>query len=119
MPLHVLYVGRLDDQKRSAEFVDFLKESFEHCTAVKRNQVVGERLRGIDVVLLDWSQQEREPQHYDSPLGPLETWSIPTVLLGRAGLLIAGPWQVIGGAGELAWNPASTCYAITPCSISR
>jgi hypothetical protein len=34
-----------------------------------------------------------------SPLGKLEGWNRPTVLLGSAGLLLAGQWQNIGGAG--------------------
>jgi hypothetical protein len=34
-----------------------------------------------------------------SPLGKLEGWSRPTVLLGSAGLFMAGQWQLIGGAG--------------------
>jgi hypothetical protein len=54
-------------------------------------------LQGIDVVLLDWSQATSST--YISPLGDLESWDKPMVLLGSAGLMLAGPWSIIGGAG--------------------
>ena len=42
---------------------------------------------------------ERDSDKYSSPLGNLDAWNTPTVLLGSAGHLIAGPWYVVGGAG--------------------
>ena len=55
--------------------------------------------RDTDVVLLDWSQSEDSVEKANSPFGKLEDWSKPTVLLGSAGLFMAGQWQLIGGAG--------------------
>jgi len=50
-------------------------------------------------VLLDWSQSDSQLAKTPSPLGKIEEWSTPTVLLNSAGLLMAGQWQIIGGAG--------------------
>jgi hypothetical protein len=99
VPLSVLYLGRQGGDRRSEEFVKFLSDKFARCNAAQRDEFRGQLLSGVDVVLLDWSQQERTASKYKSPLGPLENWDTPTVLLGSAGLIIAGPWNVIGGAG--------------------
>jgi hypothetical protein len=99
IPLNVLYLGRQDDGKRTDAFVEFLAARFVRCISVKREEFNARMLPGVDVVLLDWSQQERATSNYPSPIGPLENWETPTVLLGSAGQLIAGPWSVIGGAG--------------------
>lgn len=55
--------------------------------------------QAVDVVLLDWSQSDGKLAATPLVLGPLAEWSKPTVLFSSAGLLIAGQWQVIGGAG--------------------
>lgn len=99
VPLGILYLGRQHDEKRTESFVEFLSTKFIRCTAAKREEFDAQMLQGIDVVLLDWSQQERVSSDYDCPIGHLEKWQTPTVLLGSAGLIIAGPWSVIGGAG--------------------
>lgn len=99
IPLSVLYLGRQQDDKRTDAFIEFLTAKFVRCVAAKREEFNARMLSGVDVVLLDWSQQERAASNYPSPIGPLENWTTPTVLLGSAGLIIAGPWSVIGGAG--------------------
>jgi hypothetical protein len=99
LPLNVLYLGRQKEEKRTDAFVEFLSSRFVRCTAAKRDDFQVEMLSGIDVVLVDWPQQERLSSNYSSPVGPLENWKTPTVLLGSAGLIMAGPWSVIGGAG--------------------
>lgn len=99
LPIHILYLSRRNDESRTASFTDFLSEKFASCRTAKRDEFDTELLDGIDVVLLDWSQSERTSREHESPIGPLEKWTKPTVLLGSAGLLIAKPWNVIGNAG--------------------
>lgn len=99
LPQRVLYLCRQNSDARTASFERFLTEKFASCTIAKRTEFKRELLDGIDVVLLDWSQSERAQREYESPIGPLEKWTKPTVLLGSAGLLIAKPWNVIGDAG--------------------
>ena len=98
LPLNVLYVGNADTP-RAAQFVEFLESQFERVEAVDRGKFDPADARDADVVLLDWSQRDTEVEDTVSPLGPRESWSKPTVLLGSAGLLLAGPWEIIGGAG--------------------
>lgn len=96
LPLNVLYLAR-NNESRADAFVDFLSNRFARCTTAKREAFKPDLLDGVDVMVLDWSQDERTSRDYESPIGPLgET---PTVLFGSAGHLIAGPWYVIGGAG--------------------
>lgn len=99
LPLHVLYLGRSEDADRTQAFGRFLSDRFRQCTVVQRERFTANDLSTVDVVLLDWSQRERPSREYGSPLGPLENWDKPLVLLGSAGLIQAGPWHVIGGAG--------------------
>jgi len=99
LPLRVLYLCRQNDDSRTASFENFLSEKFASCKTAKRDEFESKLLDGIDVVLLDLSQSERISREYESPIGPLEKWTTPTVLLGSAGLLIAKPWNVIGKAG--------------------
>ena len=98
IPLNVLYLAR-NNESRADAFVDFLSNRFARCTTAKREAFEPDLLDGVDVVVLDWSQNERTSRDYKSPIGPLERWETPTVFLGSAGHLIAGPWYVIGGAG--------------------
>jgi hypothetical protein len=97
LPLRVLYVG--NDKVRARAHAEFLKGHFAQVTVARRDGFTPAAARGADVVLLDWSQSEGDVKNARSPLGELEGWSKPTVLLGSAGLFMAGAWQVIGGAG--------------------
>lgn len=99
IPLRVLYLSRTDAADRTGAFADFLSQRFQECTVAKRAGFEGDLLRSVDVVVLDWSQGERVSNKPESPVGPLEEWDKPTVLLGSAGLLMAKAWRVIGDAG--------------------
>ena len=96
-PLRVLYVG--DNRDRAADYEAFLKKHFDKVAVSRRDGFDPATARAADVVLLDWSQSEGPVDKAVSPLGKLEDWSKPTVLLGSAGLFMAGQWQLIGGAG--------------------
>jgi hypothetical protein len=98
LPLHVLYVGPADGP-RPAAFAELLKKHFARVTIARRMGFEPAQARDADVVMLDWSQAETQTQDAQSPFGKLEDWSKPTVLLNSAGLLLAGPWRIIGGAG--------------------
>ncbi len=97
LPLRVLYVG--DDPGRTADYAAFLGKHFAEARTARRTGFDPAAARSADVVLLDWSQSETPVDKATSPFGPAEGWSKPTVLLGSAGLLLAGQWQLIGGAG--------------------
>src|SRR5829696_7441983 len=97
LPLRVLYVG--NDRDRAADYEAFLKQHFAKVTVARRDGFDPVTARDADVVLLDWSQSEGPVDKAVSPFGKLEDWSKPTVLLGSAGLFMAGQWQLIGGAG--------------------
>ena len=99
IPLRVLYLAREGEDQRTEAFTDFLSKHFTTSTTIKREEFERDLVADVDVVVVDWSYRERYVDKYPSPLGPLEEWDKPLVLLGSAGLLIAGPWQVIGGAG--------------------
>jgi hypothetical protein len=98
LPLRVLYVGDAKSP-RAGDFEQFLKGRFARAQAADRGRFDPAQAREADVVLLDWSQSETDVRQAASPFGPPEGWSKPTVLLGSAGLLLAGQWQIIGGAG--------------------
>jgi hypothetical protein len=97
LPLRLLYVG--NNAARAADYAAFLEKHFAKVTVAKRDGFDPAKAQDADVVLLDWAQSETNVKEARSPLGKLENWSKPTVLLGSAGLLMAGQWQVIGGAG--------------------
>jgi hypothetical protein len=97
LPLRVLYVG--NDRDRAADYESFLKPHFARVTVARRDGFDPATARDADVVLLDWSQSEGPVDKASSPFGQLEGWPKPTVLLGSAGLFMAGQWQLIGGAG--------------------
>src|SRR5262245_8284880 len=97
LPLRVLYVG--NDRDRGADYESFLKQHFTKVTVARRESLDLAAAREADVVLLDWSQSESKLKETSSPFGKVEEWSKPTVLLGSAGLLMAGQWEIIGGAG--------------------
>jgi hypothetical protein len=98
VPLSVLYVG---DSKspRAGDYESFLKKNFRQVRVANREGFDPATAKSADVVLLDWSQSEADVRKAKSPFGKLEDWDRPTVLLGSAGLLLAGQWQIIGGAG--------------------
>ena len=97
LPLRVLYVG--NDRDRAADYEAFLKQHSAQVMVARRDGFDPAQARDADVVLLDWSQSEGPVDKAISPFGKPEDWSKPTVLLGSAGLFMAGQWQVIGGAG--------------------
>lgn len=97
LPLRVLYVGQHRD--RQADYEAFLSQHFAKVTVAPRQGFDPTAARDADVVLLDWSQSEDSVDKVSSPFGKIEDWSKPTVLLGSAGLFMAGQWQLIGGAG--------------------
>jgi hypothetical protein len=98
MPLDVLYLARDRDEDRSLAFEQLLSRRFRSCRVQQREDFQPQHLDGVEVVVLDWSQSERSGQAV-SPIGPLDQWTTPTVLLGSAGLLMADAWQIIGDAG--------------------
>ena len=98
LDLRVLYVGNAGTPRGQA-FADFLRR---HCKAVDvaaREGFDPARAKTADVVLLDWSQSDPRTKPIQSPLGKREDWDKPTVLLGSAGHLLAGAWEVRGGSG--------------------
>lgn len=101
MPLRIVYLGRSDDEPRTEAFRELFTKHFESVRVIKRDDFRSADAKDADVVVLDWSQPERNvfKGKYPSPLGTLEDWSTPLVLLGSAGLINAGPWEVVGGAG--------------------
>ena len=97
--LSVLYVGNVDTPRAQA-FAEFLRENFRKAETAARGGFDPKQAEDFDVVLLDWSQQDRGDLRTNaSPLGPRDAWARPTVLLGSAGLLIATPWQTNGAYG--------------------
>jgi hypothetical protein len=98
LPLRVLYVGNAKSP-RAASYASFLKKHFKQVTVANRDGFDPATAKAADVVLLDWSQSEADVRKAKSPFGKLEDWHRPTVLLGSAGLFMAGQWQLIGGAG--------------------
>jgi hypothetical protein len=91
-PLRVLCVG--NNRDRAADYESFLKQHFAKVTVVRRDGFDAAAARDADVILLDWSQSEGQVDKAKSPFGKFEDWSKPTVLLGSAGLFMAG--QSIG-----------------------
>jgi hypothetical protein len=98
LPLRVLYLGNTKSA-RAQEFAKFLKGHFAEASVADRVDFDPSKAAAIDVVILDWSQSETDVRKAKAPFGELKEWSKPTVLLGSAGLLLAGSWQLIGGAG--------------------
>jgi hypothetical protein len=97
LPLRILYVG--NDKARGDDYAALLNRHFAEVRIVGRTIFQQSDARTADVVLLDWSQAESSLKETAPPFGKPEEWSKPTVLLGSAGLLLAGQWQIMGGAG--------------------
>jgi hypothetical protein len=93
--LRVLYVGT-PSSPRGQAYSKFLATHFRHAEVAERAKFDPARAKAFDVVLLDWSQDDRDSK---LPLGPKDAWAKPTVLLGSAGLLLAEPWEIHGAIG--------------------
>ena len=97
-PLRLLYIGNTKTP-RPGHFADYLKKHFAQVTVADRDGFDVAAAQKVDVVLFDWGQQDSDMLKTAVPFGRLENWTKPTVLLNSAGLLVAGHWQLIGGAG--------------------
>ena len=98
IPLRILYVGA-NKSPRADQFADFFKKRFANVIVADRDGFKPAAAEDADVVVLDWSQSEGGLDKTAVPFGRLEDWTKPTVLLNHSGLLVAGHWQLIGGAG--------------------
>jgi hypothetical protein len=98
LPQRVLYVGNAKSP-RAKEFAHFLRQHFARVEVAEREGFDPARARRADVVVLDWSQRDPRTKPPTSPLGKRSAWDKPTVLLGSAGHLLAGSWEVRGGSG--------------------
>ena len=99
--LRVLYLGAVPSERATA-YGDYLREHFADVVVADRDSFDPAGVERDRVVLLDWSQSEIDIMKMGeirSPLGAREAWRNPTVLLGSAGLIIAGPWRLTGGSG--------------------
>ncbi len=99
--LSLIFVGNAGTPRVIA-FEELLAGHFAEVRIVGRDAFDPATARDADVVLLDWSQRDvdlRNMAGLKSPLGDRKQWSTPTVLLGSAGLLIAGPWRTNGAYG--------------------
>ena len=99
--LDVLYIGQLGNERAEA-FERFLQQHFRSVHVAQITELDSTKFGDIDVVLLDWSQSAAVlgvPKATSSPLGARDKWSLPTVLVDSAGLLLAMRWDLIGGAG--------------------
>jgi hypothetical protein len=98
LPLRILYIGNTKTP-RPGHFADLLRKHFTQVTVADREGFDPVTARNADVLLFDWSQGDSKMLETPVPFGRIENWSKPTVLLSSAGLLVAGHWQLIGGAG--------------------
>ncbi len=98
LPLSLLYLATYDPD-RTESFQEFFEQRFQSASVIERGDFEPPQAANYDVVVLDWPQSERLSGEYESPLGDLDDWNTPTVFLGSAGHLLAGPWEVIGGSG--------------------
>lgn len=105
--LRVAFVGT-PDSARTKDFAEFLGRKFAKVDVVPRERCKPELLAAADVVVLDWPQDEgvnkwmnekEKDKEHTCPLGPRESWTKPTVLIGSAGLNLACAWAVKGGFG--------------------
>src|SRR5688572_7385917 len=102
--LKVLYLADTNSQRvqRTQHFEGFLRENVAQVKIMPSTVFKQSDAEGFDVVLLDWPQSNTardERKKGSSPLGERSTWAKPTVLLGSAGLNLAGAWKVRGGSG--------------------
>lgn len=100
-PLRVLWLGNADTP-RAASFRDFLAHHFRTVVAAARDGFERGTEQDFDVVVLDWSQGDvdiMKMRELRSPLGERAGWTKPLVLLGSAGLLLGGCWDLTGTYG--------------------
>ena len=98
--LKVMILGH--DKERMAAFESFLGKQVKSVETANRKEFSPARASAFDVVLLDWQQNESSQRDFpptNSPIGPRDQWSKPTVLLGSAGLHMAIVWKLKGGSG--------------------
>jgi hypothetical protein len=93
--LSIFYIGNVSTP-RGKSYVEFLSQSFRRVEAAERKAFDPHKAADFDVVLLDWSQGERQEK---PALGNKDAWNKPTVLLGSNGLLLAEAWQIHGAIG--------------------
>lgn len=98
LPQRLLFVGEKAHEARLREFADFLTPRFAKVTTTTHAEFRAAMTNDVDVVLLDW-HQGGDLDRTRSPLGELEAWDKPLVLLGSAGLNTAVAWNVFGGVG--------------------
>jgi len=100
-PQRLAFLGE-PDSARTKAYTDFLQQRFASVTTFDRDDADLAKVREADVVVLDWCQSaaaHKQRAARWSPLGKREAWDKPTVLLGSAGLNLAGAWQVRGSFG--------------------
>jgi hypothetical protein len=100
-PQRVAFLGE-PGAARTKAYTDFLQQRFAAVTTFDRDDADLAKVRKADVVLLDWGQSDAARKQRAarwSPLGKRDAWDRPTVLLGSAGLNLAGAWQVRGSFG--------------------
>jgi hypothetical protein len=97
-PQRLLYLGNAKTE-RAREFAEFFRRHFASVEVAEREGFDPRRAAKADVVVLDWSQRDPRTKPPTSPLGKRADWGKPTVLLGSAGHLLAGAWEVRGGYG--------------------
>ena len=97
--LSVLYVGEKEQPERTSAFATFLGRRFERARLVIHETFDEDLLADTDVVLLDWHLDMGAFPPERTPLGERGEWTVPTVLLGSAGLYVACAWEALGGSG--------------------
>ena len=106
-PQRLLFLGE-PDSPRTKDFENFLAGRFASVRVADRWKWDASSLKDIDVVVLDWPQPDGisrwmlkgdKTAERKSPLGARENWTMPTVLVGSAGLNTAWAWDVKGSFG--------------------
>jgi hypothetical protein len=106
-PLRLLFLTE-PDSPRAEDFRRMLQRRFAAVRVADRWKWDPSLLDAVDVVILDWPQQDGISKWMLNgdktvkprlPLGARQQWTMPTVLLGSAGLNLAWAWQVKGGFG--------------------
>lgn len=106
-PARILFLGEAESA-RGRDFAGFLRQRFERVHVADRWNWDRAVLDEVDVVVLDWPQQDGVSKWMlagdrtvrpRSPLGERADWARPTVLVGSAGLNTAWAWDVKGAFG--------------------
>jgi hypothetical protein len=95
--LSVAYIGKVSTP-RGQSYTAFLRKTFRRVEVADRVGFDPRKAAAFDVVLLDWSQQDRQEKSLP-PLGAKDSWNKPTVLLGSTGLWLAEAWEIHGAIG--------------------